>query len=196
MYAFMKGTVAQLFDDSLALDVGGVGYEIFAPTGTLSRLSEGKEAVLYTHLVVKEDEMSLFGFLSQEEKAMFRRLISVSGVGPRMGLGVLSVLSPAEAALAIATGDDSAFSRVSGIGKKTAQRIILELKGKVDPAALGADAAPAGAADGGAIAEAVSILEAMGFATPDAASAVAVVKADGGTSEQMAMRALRALDRK
>ena len=71
MYAFMKGTVAQLFDDSLALDVGGVGYEIFAPTGTLSRLSEGKEAVLYTHLVVKEDEMSLFGFLSRRRRPCF-----------------------------------------------------------------------------------------------------------------------------
>ena len=88
------------------------------------------------------------------------------------------------------------LSLIHIFGKKTAQRIILELKGKVDPAALGADAAPAGAADGGAIAEAVAILEAMGFATPDAASAVALVKADGGTSEQMAMRALRALDRK
>ncbi|MBE5781134.1 MAG: Holliday junction branch migration protein RuvA [Clostridiales bacterium] len=196
MYAFLKGTVANIGEDTVTIDVGGVGYEVYCTTGAMGRLMEGKEAMVYTHLNVKEDEMTLFGFLSADEKAMFRRLITVSGVGPKMALGVLSVLSPADAALAIATGDDAAFSRVSGIGKKTAQRIILDLKGKVDPAKLGVTAAAAATTDAGAVSEAVAVLMAMGFDASDASAAVALIKAEGGTSEQMAMRALRALDRK
>lgn len=195
MYASITGTITETAQDNLVVEANGVGYEIFVTNATISKAQVGDTAKFYTHLSVSETAQTLFGFASREEKAMFRQLIAVSGVGPKLAMAVLSGLSVGDLATAIITSDEKALSRVSGVGKKTAQRIILELKSKIstEHAFETPGAAPAVAT--GEAGEAVEVLVAMGFEPSDAAAAVALVKAEGGSPEQMAMRALRSLDR-
>ena len=140
--------------------------------------------------------MVLYGFLHKDEKEMFLRLISVSGIGPKVGLSILSTLTAQQAAIAIVSGDDKVLSKVPGIGKKTAQRLVLELKGTIENQALIGkipETGPAG--DEKQVTDAIAILTAMGFAPSDAAAAVALIQAEGGTAEEMAVAALRKLDR-
>ena len=133
MIAFLEGTVAGKTATSALLNVGGVGFEVGMSTSALSKLAgAGQQALVYTYLQVRDDGMSLFGFLSQEEKALFERLITVSGVGPKVALAALSSYEPAKLAELIAAQDVSAVQRIPGIGKKTASRIILELKGSFE----------------------------------------------------------------
>ncbi|MCL2422219.1 MAG: Holliday junction branch migration protein RuvA, partial [Defluviitaleaceae bacterium] len=132
MIAYIKGTVDQLNDQSVVLDNQGIGYIVNASAATLSRLPrKGETAQIYTYLQVKEDDMSLFGFISQEEIELFRLLISISGIGPKVGMAILATLSPAQIMTAIVSEDAIAFSKVPGVGKKTAQRITLELQDKI-----------------------------------------------------------------
>lgn len=143
MIAFLKGMVEYKGEGMVWLDVGGVGYAVSVSERCLARLPEkGQQAFLFTYLQVTEGGVNLFGFSSQDEKALFERLIGVSGIGPKIAIAALSVFSPAEVAQAIALQDAPALSRIPGIGKKTAQRIILELKGSLDfSSASDADAA-------------------------------------------------------
>jgi Holliday junction DNA helicase RuvA len=142
MIAFLAGTVAHKSTDRIYLDVGGVGYELLTSTRTLSGLPpRGEEVLIYTHLHVRENEVSLFGFASEEEKASFQALIDVSGVGPKVALAVLSTLEPRMLAAAVASDDYALLSSVPGIGKKTAQRLALDLKGKMKSFLLNAEAA-------------------------------------------------------
>ena len=132
MIAYIKGTVEQLAEQSVVLDNAGIGYTVNVSTSTLSRLPhKGELSKLYTYLQVKEDDMSLFGFLTQEDLRIFRLLISISGIGPKVAMAVLSAMNANQITSAIANGDAIAFSRVSGVGKKTAQRITLELQDKI-----------------------------------------------------------------
>ena len=140
MFYYLSGTVAHVEPYLAVIDCGGVGYACRTTTYTLSGLKKGDKARLYTHLNVREDAMELYGFGSQEEKNLFEQLISVSGVGPKAALSILSASTPANLALSIITGDEKALTCAQGIGKKIAQRVILELKDKLSKGqALGAD---------------------------------------------------------
>jgi Holliday junction DNA helicase RuvA len=166
MIAALAGTLIAKTPQSVIIDVHGVGYEVFTSLQTYYRLPDLKQAVrLHTYTHVREDALVLYGFLSTEEKAAFLLLISVSGVGPRLGLALLSGLSVAELAIAIRSGDARRLSSVPGIGQKTAARLILELQSKItsivpDSAVEGA-AAPSSVAD-----DALSALVNLGYQAP------------------------------
>ena len=133
MIAFLEGTVAGRTLTSAYINVGGVGFEVGMSQSSLSKLPPvGERALVHTHLQVRDDGMALFGFASLEEKSLFEKLITVSGVGPKVALAALSSYAPDQLANLIAAQDVSAVQRIPGIGKKTASRIILELKGSVD----------------------------------------------------------------
>jgi Holliday junction DNA helicase RuvA len=132
MYAYLKGRIERVAPCSVELDVNGVGYEVAIPLSTYSRLPGQDGTVkLFTHMHVREDVMSLFGFLTLEERELFRLLLTVSGIGPKVALSVLSHMNPEEFLNAVRGHDVDALTRVSGVGKKSAQRVILELKSRV-----------------------------------------------------------------
>lgn len=190
MIAFLTGKVAAKTTAYALIDVGGVGFKLAMSTPSLAALpAEGDEVTVHAYLHVREDELALFGFESDEERALFERLISVSGVGPKVALNVLSALAPDALKRALASEDVALLSSVPGIGKKTAQRLIIELKDKLDLP----DLAPAG---GGpepvAAAAARDALLSMGFSPGEAAVALRDAPADA-TAEQLLRMALKAL---
>lgn len=189
MIAFLTGRVAAKTASFCLLDVGGVGYRLAMSTPSLAALpAEGDAVTIFTHLHVREDELSLFGFESPEEQATFEALISVSGVGPKVALATLSTLNPDELAAAVAAQDVSAVSRVPGIGKKTAQRIIIDLTDKVGSSVPGA---AGGGRASSAIAEATDALMAMGFSAAEAAAALkGADAADAGALLKYALKRL------
>ncbi|MCR5610820.1 MAG: Holliday junction branch migration protein RuvA [Clostridiales bacterium] len=135
MYAHIKGIVDSVTADKAVIDASGVGYELNCSSQTLNKLIEGKQAKLYTHLNISQDAVALYGFYSESERTMFRKLLGVSRIGPKVALSVLSVLTPEDVSLAVITDNVAAFDRVQGMGRKTAARVILELKEKVEAAA-------------------------------------------------------------
>jgi Holliday junction DNA helicase RuvA len=185
--AAVRGEVIARGHDHVVIDVSGIGYKVFVP-----RQPADREVVLHTHQVVREDDQSLYGFESRDELALFEMLISVSGVGPKAGLAMLSVARPSEIAAAIGSGDTSVLARAPGVGKKTAERLIVDLKSKV--------ARIAGAsADGGAIRsedEAHIALVALGYTASEAANALRAVPPHGKVStEERIAAALRSAGR-
>lgn len=138
MIASLHGKLQARMDDALIVNVGGVGYRVRVPSGTLANLGAvGSEVQLFTHLRVREDELSLYGFASEDELRLFETLLTVSGIGPKVALGILSSASADTLRIAIAQGNIEMLTAIPGIGKKTAQRLVLELKGKVDVSGLG-----------------------------------------------------------
>ena len=140
MYAFIRGIVDEVAADRAILEASGVGYELFCSAATLKRLQVGKPAKLLVHFHLAQDVMALYGFLSADERSMFRKLISVARVGPKLALSVLSVLTVSDLATAILTENADALARVPGMGKKTAARVLLEFKERIgsdDMAAMG-----------------------------------------------------------
>lgn len=193
MYAHIRGEVVDLFADRAVLEAAGVGYELFCSTKTLGTLHTGDKARLYTHLHLAEDIMALYGFAEEAERAMFRRLLGVTRVGPKLALSILSVLTPSDVAAAIVTDNAAAFSRVPGMGKKTAQRVLLELKEKVGVEEMAGSGLPQTAAKGSDLrAEAVAALMSLGYDGASASRAVAAVEATGSI-EEMITQALRRL---
>lgn len=195
MYAHFDGVVAEKLADSIVLDVNGVGYLLLVSAQTLSMApSAGGRMKLYATLSVREDAMELFGFYSREEKRMYERLRGVSGVGSRMAMQVLSGMSLRDLSVALAAGDVHALTRIPGIGKKTAQRLVLELRDKIDETQLtGASVSPI-AASSGPEAEAVSALIALGFTASEAAKAVGQVAGQTDDANQMIFLALKGSD--
>ncbi len=196
MYAHIQGLVAEKTADALVIDAGGVGYWLSVSAGTLAAApAVGSPMKCYTVLSVREDAMELFGFATREEKAMFERLKSVSGVGARMALSILSALSVRELSIALVTGDSAALTRAPGIGKKTAQRLVLELRDKVDDADLTGSTATAGVPvrSGGIQGEAIEALMALGYASSEAAKAVSAVADKATTLDDMIRLALRGM---
>ena len=202
MFAYIQGTVEEIGDGNAVLDVGGIGYNIRVTGETASRLSmveRDRPVRVYTYTWLREDQIALYGFLSRDELDLFRLLITVSGIGPKGGLALLSVHSADELRFAIASGDVKAISRAPGIGKRTAERVILDLKDKVGtpvPAAgvpegnAGSDTAAA--LTGGAAEEAVEALTALGYQRSEAAAAVRKC-ADAGSTEEILRQALKYL---
>ena len=201
MIGYLRGKVAYISPDYVLLDVGGVGYEVICSGAAFSRLSgvkSSEEGEVYTYLQVKEDGVSLYGFADPKEKALFLRLTSVQGVGAKMAIGVLSTLRPEELMQAIATADVKRLCAAKGLGKKTAERIVLELHGKISVDEL---------LDGGEAPapvkkeklsrddeDAVSALMGLGFTRQESARAVERAK-DGGakTVEEIISTALRGM---
>ena len=148
MFYYVSGTVAHMEPYLAVIDCGGVGYACRTTTYTLSSLKKGEKGKLYTYLNVREDAMELYGFATQEELNLFQQLISVSGVGPKAALSILSASTPANLALSIITGDEKSLTCAQGVGKKIAQRVILELKDKLSK---GQTISAGGAAVGAAV---------------------------------------------
>ena len=174
MYAYINGIVDELLTDRAVLEAGGVGYELFCSAMTLKRLRAGQKERLYTHLHLAEGIMALYGFYEPEEKDMFRRLLTVTRVGPKLALSVLSVLTPSDVAGAIVTNNAAAFDRVSGMGRKTAQRVLLELKERVETSEMLGGGANADAPD--VRSEAVAALVSLGYDGLAAGKAVAAIE--------------------
>jgi Holliday junction DNA helicase RuvA len=173
MIARLAGTLAETTADGAVIDVNGVGYLVLASSRTLDALGPiGGDILLLTELQVREDSMTLFAFGSAGEREAFRQLTSVQGVGGRVALAILSVLSPEELARAVSTGDKAMISRASGVGPKLAQRIAMELQGKLGAPGL-ASAAGAPTPRGGAAQDALSALANLGFKPAEASAAVA-----------------------
>lgn len=138
MIATLHGKIQARTEDALIVNVGGVGFRVRVPTNTLANLGAvGSEVQLFTHLHVREDEIALYGFATEDERNLFETLLTVSGIGPKVGLGILSAAPADTLRIAIAQGNLDVLTAIPGIGKKTAQRLILELKGKIDVSGLG-----------------------------------------------------------
>lgn len=194
MIARLEGMLRARDLQSVLLDVGGVGYEIEVPLSTLASLPEaGAPVVLFTHLVVREDAHVLFGFLRSRDRDLFRRLIRVNGIGARLALAMLSTMAADELAGHITGGNVAALTRVPGIGKRTAERVVLELGERLPELGFGA----AGGGDAGALGrgierEAAAALEALGYRAADAERMVAAVRGQAETTEALVRLALRA----
>ena len=195
MFAHIEGVVAEKTQDAIVLDANGVGYLLNVSGATLSTApAVGERMKLYCVLSVREDAMELFGFYSREEKKMYERLRSVSGVGARTALGILSALSVRDLTIALMSGDAAALTRVPGIGKKTAQRLVLELKDKVDGDELGGTNVVVPKPDAaGPEAEAIAALVALGYSGSEAAKAVARVAGETQEPDKLIFLALRGL---
>ncbi len=197
MYAFIEGKVCEKAGGQLVLLAGGVGYLLNCSMTTLQAApATGETMRCYTYLAVREDAMELYGFATKEEKSMFLSLLSISGVGAKMALGLLGAMPLRDLNLAILLGDVNALSRAPGIGKKTAQRIALELKDKVSQADVNAPAGNAAApvltvTDN--LAEALEALVALGYTANEARTALAQVKDQTEKPEDLIRLALRSM---
>jgi len=197
MYAYIRGTVDEKNLDRVVMEAAGVGYELICSDATLRQLSVGDKAKLLTHFNVSQDgTVTLYGFMTSDERAMFRRLIAVNRVGPKLALGILSKLTPSDIAMAIVTQNAAAFDRIPGLGKKTAARLLLELKEKVTEDTMGSVSAPQ-MAEGSVDmrAEAIAALVALGYDGVSAGRAVSSV-GECARVEDMITKALREIGKR
>ena len=198
MITYIRGILEGMEEDKVIVDVGGVGYGIYMAGTAMGRLPAlGKEVKIHTHLHVKEDLMQLYGFLTRDELRVFRLLIGVSGIGPKGGLGILSVLGPDDLRFAVASNDVKAIQAAPGIGKKTAEKLILELKDKFDLqeafeqklAGNQAAAAVRQAGEPDAFQDAVQALTALGYSGTEALQAVKKVEITEGMDSEAVLKA-------
>ena len=188
MISRLRGKAVAWDADGLVLDVNGVGYRLFATPAAVKKADGADEVVLETHLHVREDAMQLFGFADADERELFEQLLSVSGVGPKVALAIVSGYSPGELRRAIVREDDALFQCIPGIGKKTAQRVVLELKEKIAPLAA-VEAPHLGAGDGHIVAR--DALVELGYSAAEAEQRLAAVDPDLPPAERV-REALRA----
>ena len=194
MFAYIKGTLEIKGNDYVVIDVNGVGYKIFAPLSTIERLGEiGSTVKVHTHYYVREDNISLYGFYSLEELRMFELLIGVSGVGAKSANAILANITPSRFALAVITNDIKELTKLPGIGTKSAQRIILELKDKLKSEEAIAESdfelQIASSKDSNS-SEAVAALQVLGYPVKEATKAVSSVNAEGLSVEDIIKKAL------
>ncbi|MFC4159968.1 Holliday junction branch migration protein RuvA [Chitinimonas lacunae] len=192
MIGKLSGTLLEKHPPQVLIDVGGVGYEVDVPMSTFYVLPHPGEAVaLHTHFVVRDDAQLLYGFAQRSEREMFRALIRISGIGPKIALAVLSGMSGDELALAIEQGDAARLAKVPGIGKKTAERLILELRGKLSASG---DSRPLPSATPNARDDVVNALLALGYSEREASAAVKALPEDSSVNDGIRL-ALRSLAR-
>ena len=197
MFYYVKGVVAHIAPYLAVIDCGGVGYACRTTNNTLSALKKGENSKLFTYLNVREDAMELFGFATESELGCFQMLISVSGVGPKAALSVLSSTTPEGLATAIITGDEKALTVAPGIGKKIAQRIILELKDKLAKGQLGMTAGESYGGTGVTVipqnkaSEAAAALAVLGYSQAEVAAALKGVEVDTLPLEEIVRQALK-----
>jgi len=206
MINYIHGILSEISEGSIVVEAGGVGYGIHVPATVIAEIpAVGTEVKIYTYYSVKEDSQSLYGFLYREDREMFESLISVNGVGPKGALSILSVLPPDDLRMAILTGDAKSISMAQGIGKKTAERLIVDLKDRISKAGTafsgnlhadlgrhGAAAGQAGAGAAGPMAEAIDALVVLGYTRMEAGRAVgSIALHDGMTTEDILKAALK-----
>lgn len=200
MISYIRGELAAFETDKVIVDVGGVGYGIYMPAQSMGQLpTVGNEVKIHTFLNVKEDAMQLFGFLTRDDLEVFKLVIGVNGIGPKGGLSILSQLTPDDLRFAVMANDVKAISAAPGIGKKTAEKLILELKDKLSIEDVlnhvnEADVLPAGGAGQEVQSDAVQALVALGYGSTEALRAVKKIDADdGATVEDILKQALKYL---
>lgn len=178
MIASLRGTLVHIGADHLIVETSGVGFLVYAPRPVLGALGPvGDEVQLHTHLLVREDALTLFGFASTQQRALFETLLAVSGVGPRVALNLLGGVQPDELRAAVAQNDTARLARVPGIGKKTAERLVLELRGKLD--LKGLPAAPTATPQiASANNELADLLISLGYSAAEASAAIGALPAD------------------
>lgn len=199
MYSYISGQIVNVENNLVTIDVGGIGYEIACSANTIVKVpTQGKACKLFTYLYVREDEMSLYGFATREEKAMFLKLITISGIGPKAAIGILSGMKPEALAVAIVTGDIKTIAKIKGVGKKTAERVVLELReklatqetdyftGEVTVNVTGMDNLSQ---------EAITALKSLGCTQAEAVSMVSAVRNECDTLEELILKALRRMDK-
>lgn len=198
MIGYLKGVISHIFVNSCFIDVHGVGYRTYAPASTLDTLCVGQEAMLYTYMSVREDAIVLYGFATQDEYDLFMLLIGVNGVGPKVALGILSAGTADSFRLAVHQKDIKGLTKMPGIGKKTAERIVLELQDKIGPVAsedagaadLGNSAAP-GLSD--ILAETLAALTSLGYSEQEVLPVAESHLSGCTTVEQLLKKTLKAL---
>jgi Holliday junction DNA helicase RuvA len=201
MFAYLHGTLARVSADSLIIDVNGVGYRVFVPGSAISACPEvGGKIKVHTHYYVREDTQALYGFLTEEELKMFEQLLSVTGVGPKASLALVSNVPPSKFVLSVLTDDADNFTKAPGIGKKTAQRIILELKDKmkkehVDMQDLACNIQGIPSNNESKLSEAISALVMLGYSSQEASRAISAVYDDEKPIEQIIKEALKQMFR-
>lgn len=195
MYEYIKGKTVSINDDYVVIENNGVGYRIYTANSTIDMLEIGEEVKLYTHLHVREGIMDLYGFYTLEELNMFLLLLTVSGIGPKAAVSIISAIQPAGIALAVATDDVSMLTRAQGVGKKTAQKIILELKDKINAGQfVSLDEIKQGTVINGNVCdEAVSALMMLGYTHFEATRAVSKVAGDETSLETVIKKALKCI---
>ena len=196
MIALIEGKIAEKNHGELVINAGGVGFSLMCSNTTVAAAPEiDKTWRCYTVMNVREDAMDLFGFATKLEREMFKKLCTVTGVGAKTALGILSALPLRDLSIAIVTGDVTALSRAPGIGKKTAQRIVLELRDKVEQQEVSvktpATPAAAGVPAGGVMREAQAALQALGYTSAEAARALNLVRDQADTVDQLILAAIR-----
>ena len=201
MISFLVGTIEEKYENTLVLDVNGVGYELQISNNSLVALPDINETTkVYTYLHVKEDGIALFGFATQEEKGIFMKLITVSGVGPKMAISILSGMKISDLIVAISREDVSLLAKIKGLGKKTAERICLELKDKISAVGYGTDLFNYkenldNFYDENALNDAVETLINLGVNKNDAYMLARANAGDGATAEEIILKVLRYLGR-
>lgn len=202
MFAFIKGKLAYKSNDFVVIEANGVGYKIFTALSTIGVIGQADDEVkVHTHLYVREDAMSLYGFLTQDELNMFELLLTVSGVGPKAAISLISSIQPPKFGLAVITDDAKTLTRAQGIGSKMAQRIILELKDKIKKEQLAAvsgtskDSSPSLPREGSRVSEAISALMVLGYTPLEASRAVSSVYSEEMDLESIIRNSLKGLIR-
>lgn len=194
MFYYIEGTVSEIGEGVAVVDCGGIGFELNTTLNTLSQINAGKKAKFYIFDYVKEDCFDLYGFSSKSEKRCFEMLLTVSGVGPKAAISILSAVTPETLALAVMSGDVKALTSAQGVGKKIAQRVILELKDKM---AKQADApsftppAPVPGTDGSALSDAVAALTVLGYGSAEINAALKNTDSAGKSAEEIIKAVLR-----
>lgn len=197
MIGYLRGRLAAKQPPALVVDVGGVGYECEAPMSTFYALPQtGAEVLLHTHLVVREDAQLLYAFATEQERRLFRSLLKVSGVGPKIALGLLSGINVDGFLLCIEAQDADPLVRIPGVGRKTAERLLIEMRDRVKELGVGgagASLAATGGEGGSAQQEAYSALVALGYKPAEVVKLLKSVAAEGATTEDLIRRALQSV---
>jgi Holliday junction DNA helicase RuvA len=201
MLHYIRGNVTMKFDGGVVIEAGGIGYEVLVPDNSPVYLYKQDEpALIYTEMIVREDDVSLYGFADRESLELFKQLITVSGVGAKVAMAILSAMSASELKQAIVFGDHARLTAANGVGKKTAQRIVLELKDKLDSIGFGdaqtpghAETAGVQAAQGDEKTTALNALVSLGYSRAEALGALSSVSGDDLTAEQYIKAALKNL---
>ena len=196
MFYYINGTVTVLDANLAVLDCGGVGYACYTTGNTLSQLQLGKQSKLYTYCHVKEDAFDIYGFYTKEELNCFNRLISVSGIGPKVALAILSTVTPSQFTLAVVTGNEKSLTMAQGVGKKMAQRIILELKDKLAGEQLEYSTAASNVivpTSNNKASEAYAALASLGYSQSEIGTALKGLDIEKLSLEEIVRHALRAM---
>ena len=199
MYAYLKGTLEEITEDNIVVEVGNIGYNVKVSTTTADLLPPlGNEVKIYTYTLVREDTFSLYGFLTRDDLEIFKKLITVNGIGPKGGLAILSVMSADALRFAIMAGDAKSIAKAPGIGNKTAERVILDLRDKVsledtlkglgEPAGTAGAISAGGSPDNAMKKEAIEALVALGYSASDATAAVKKVEVTEDTTVESILK--------